>query len=405
MASSGLAENRPEIYNHFMFDDCIIMAGGSGTRLWPASTFQKPKQFLSIPGGGSFFSAALERALAVTADVKDGRVIIIAGRGHVDLIAEACAGLAEEDKKRLVLIPEPAARNTAPAIACGALYSDWVSGGLERNILVLTSDHIIRPLEIFKANAAAATAFARQDMLAIFGIPPQSPETGYGYIETSRLLSVFRETPYQDKNRGYYEPEVYQVVSFREKPDQQTAEAFIKEENFFWNSGMFAFSSKFILDQFRQNARDVITPFDKLRAPDERSYKTLKGLKVLSEWKDLETAYQETKSISFDYAIAEKCGRTVMVKAAFQWTDVGSWDEYARLAGDTGAEVYRSGSESTFVDSDIPVALCGADNLIVVVRSGKDGGPPAVLIAEKGKTQKVREIVDQIKAAKRTELL
>jgi mannose-1-phosphate guanylyltransferase/mannose-1-phosphate guanylyltransferase/mannose-6-phosphate isomerase len=388
-----------------MFHDCIIMAGGSGTRLWPASTSRKPKQFLSIPPEGSFFSAALKRALAVTADAGDGRVIIIAGRSHVDLITEACSGLKAGDKKRVVLIPEPMARNTAPAIACGVLYSDWVSGGLERNILVLTSDHIIRPLEVFKANAAAAAAFAQEDMLAIFGIPPKSPETGYGYIETSRLLSTPREKPYQDKKRGYYEPEVYQVASFREKPDRKTAEAFLKAGNFFWNSGMFAFSSKFMLGEFRQNAREVISPFNKLRAPDERSYRTLKGLRVLSEWKDLEVAYGETTSISFDYAIAEKCGRTVMVKAAFQWTDVGSWDEYAALAGDTGAEVYRSGSESTFVDSDIPVALCGADNLIVVVRSGRDGGPPAVLIAAKGKTQQVREIVEQIKAAKRPELL
>jgi mannose-1-phosphate guanylyltransferase/mannose-1-phosphate guanylyltransferase/mannose-6-phosphate isomerase len=388
-----------------MFDDCIIMAGGAGTRLWPASTSRKPKQFLAIPPEGSFFSAALERALEVTADAVDGRVIIIAGKNHVKHVTEACAGLEAVDQKRLVLIPEPAARNTAPAIACGVLYSDWVSGGLERNILVLTSDHIIRPLEVFKANAAAAAAFAREDMLAIFGIPPRSPETGYGYIETSRLLQASGETPCRDTKRGYYEPEVYEAASFREKPGRKTAEAFVKAGNFFWNSGMFAFSSKFMLGEFRQNARDVISPFKKLRAPDERSYRTRKGLRILAEWKDLEAAYGETKSISFDYAIAEKCDRTVMVKAAFQWTDVGSWDEYAALAGDTGAEVYRSGSESTFVDSDIPVALCGADNLIVVVRSGKDGGPPAVLIAAKGKTQQVREIVEQIKAAKRTELL
>jgi mannose-1-phosphate guanylyltransferase/mannose-1-phosphate guanylyltransferase/mannose-6-phosphate isomerase len=388
-----------------MFDDCIIMAGGAGTRLWPASTSRKPKQFLSVPPEGSFFSAALERALAVTASAKDGKVIIIAGRRHVDPITEACAGLNAGDKKRLVLIQEPSARNTAPAIACGILYSDWVSGGLERNILVLTSDHIIRPLEVFKANAAAAAAFARQDRLVIFGIPPASPETGYGYIETSELLPMPQGKPCQDKSQRCYEPEVYKVVSFREKPEQEKAEAFIKAGNFFWNSGMFAFSSKFMLEQFRQNAQDILLPFNKLRVPDEQAYKTRKGLKVLSEWLDLEAAYEETQNISFDYAVAEKCSRTVMVKAAFQWTDVGSWDEYARIAGNTGAEVYRSGSESTFVDSDIPVALCGADNLIVVVRSGKDGSPPAVLIAAKGKTQKVREIVEQIKTAKRTELL
>jgi mannose-1-phosphate guanylyltransferase len=358
-----------------------------------------------MPPEGSFFSAALKRALAVTAAAIDGRVIIIAGRNHVDRIVEACAGLGAKDKKRLVLIPEPAARNTAPAIACSTLYSDWVSGGVERNVLVLTSDHIIRPLEVFTANAVAAAAFAQQDMLAVFGIPPKSPETGYGYIETAELLSASRETPYRDKKRRYYEPEVYRAVSFREKPDRKTAETFVGAGKFFWNSGMFAFSSKFMLDQFHQDAPEVIRPFDKLRAPDELSYKTFKGLRVLSEWTGLEIAYRETKNISFDYAIAEKCGRTVMVKAAFQWTDVGSWDEYASLAGDTGAEVYRSGSESTFVDSDIPVALCGADNLIVVVRSGKDGSPPAVLVAAKGKTQKVREIVEQIKSAKRTELL
>jgi mannose-1-phosphate guanylyltransferase/mannose-1-phosphate guanylyltransferase/mannose-6-phosphate isomerase len=383
-----------------MFDDCIIMAGGSGTRLWPASTSRKPKQFLSIPPEGSFFSAALERALAVTAS-GGGRVIIIAGKNHVAPVVEACAGLAGADKKRLALIPEPAARNTAPAVACGLLYSGLASGGTDRRILVLTSDHIIRPLRVFMADAAAAAAFAGQERLVIFGIPPKSPETGYGYIETSGLLSA----PRQNRKRGPREPDAYQVASFREKPDQKTAEAFIKAGNFFWNSGMFAFSSKFMLEEFRQNARDVISPFTGLKAPDKGSYRTRKGLKILSEWADLDRAYEKTKNISFDYAIAEKCGRTVMIKAAFRWTDVGSWDEYAGLAGDRGAEVYRSGSESTFVDSDIPVALCGADNLVVVVRSGRDGSPPAVLIAAKGKTQKVREIVEQIKAAKRTELL
>jgi mannose-1-phosphate guanylyltransferase/mannose-1-phosphate guanylyltransferase/mannose-6-phosphate isomerase len=377
-----------------MFDDCIIMAGGSGTRLWPASTSGRPKQFLSVPGEGSFFSAAVERGLKVTGDAKDGRVIIIAGTQHVNLIVDACALFSARDRNRLVLIPEPAAKNTAPAIACGVLYTDWARGGTDRNMLVLSSDHIIRPLEVFTAGAAAAAAFAQQDKLAIFGILPKSPETGYGYIETAELLSGPRE-----------KPEVYKVLSFREKPGEAKARAFVKAGNFFWNSGMFAFSSKFMLDQFHKNAPEVFLPFNQLAAPDERSYTSRKGLRILSKWADLDIAYGKTKSISFDYAIAEKCGRTVMVKAAFQWTDVGSWDEYAKLSGAAGAEVYRSGSASTFVDSDIPVALCGADDLIVVIRSGKDGSPPAALIAKRGETQRVKEIVEQLKAAKRTELL
>jgi mannose-1-phosphate guanylyltransferase/mannose-1-phosphate guanylyltransferase/mannose-6-phosphate isomerase len=304
------------------------------------------------------------------------------------------------------------AKNTAPAIACGILYADWEGGGLERNILVLTSDHIISPLSVFKANAAAAAAYAQQDKLAVCGISPLSPDTGYGYIETSQLLSG---SHVQDKGRRHFEPEVFKASSFREKPDRKTAEHYIKAGNFYWNSGMFAFSSKFMINEFRKNAPEVLSPFSKLMAPENQEYRKLKGLRILSEWMDLDKAYNKTKSISFDYAIAEKCSQTVMVKADFKWRDVGSWDEYIRLlqtqlpknqmAADKEADIFRVGSESTFVDSDIPVALCGVEDLIVVVRSGKDGNPPAVLITKKGETQKVKEIVEKIKASGKKDLL
>ncbi|MDR1240172.1 MAG: mannose-1-phosphate guanylyltransferase [Treponema sp.] len=390
-----------------MFHDCIVMAGGSGTRLWPASNSRRPKQFLSIArneaGGGTFFSSAVERALSVI-DRTDGRVIIIAGKSHVEPIVAACAAFSPEERKHLVLIPEPAAKNTAPAIACAVLYADWVSG-VERNMLVLTSDHIIQPLETFRIDAAAAEAFAQQDKLAIFGIPPGKPETGYGYIEAATRLSAPRDREHDAPARRLSEPEVYAVASFREKPDRKTAEQFIAARRFFWNSGMFAFSSRFMLDEFRRLAPEVIRPFEKLRAPDEGCYGEQKGLRILREWPGLAEAYSEVKSISFDYAISEKCSRTVMVKAGFDWIDVGNWDEYARLLGDTGPELYQSGCESCFVDSDIPVALAGVKDLIVAVRSGRDGGPPTVLIAQKGETQRVRDLVAQIRAAGRTELL
>jgi hypothetical protein len=150
----------------------------------------------------------------------------------------------------------------------------------------------------------------------------------------------------------------------------------------------------------------VILPFGKLRAPDERSFKTQRGLRILWEWLDLDKAYQGAQAISFDYAIAEKCSDTVMVQSGFDWTDVGSWDEYAALTSETKhSEVYQSGSRGCFVDSDIPVALIGVEDLIIAVRSGKSGEPGSVLVAKKGETQKVREIVEQIKAAGRTELL
>ncbi|MDR1143863.1 MAG: mannose-1-phosphate guanylyltransferase [Spirochaetaceae bacterium] len=385
-----------------MFNDCIIMAGGSGTRLWPASNSMMPKQFLPMPSlsaepeaiaAGSFFNAAVERALKVVDE--DGRVIIVAGHSHAAHIVRACERYSPKELKRLVLIPEPDARDTAPAIACAVNYIDRISGE-ERKVLVLTSDHIITPLEKFVLDAAAAEAFASAGKLAVFGIEPRGPETGYGYIETGTLVSRAAE------------PQVFTVTSFREKPDRKTAESFLEAGNFFWNSGMFAFSSRFILEEFRRGAPEVIRPFGKLRAPDERSFTTERGLRILREWPDLEEAYEKSEAVSFDYAIAEKCSSTVMVKAGFNWVDVGSWDEYALLAGRYGthhAEVYTHNARECFVDSDIPVALIGVEDLIISVRSGKNGGPGSVLIAKKGETQHVRDIVEQIRAKDRNELL
>ena len=400
-----------------MFDDCIIMAGGSGTRLWPASTSSRPKQFLSLPQAGktgrrgkpednrSFFSAALERALEVTRDSEDGRVIIVAGKNHINPIVEECVQVDAPERKRLVLIPEPMARNTAPAIACALLYIDWVSSGRDRNVLVLTSDHIIEPLDIFKTDASAAAAMAQADKFVVFGIQPDRPETGYGYIETAETLSIPPDEKLRNKKR--YEPGVFRVASFHEKPDLKKAQKYIEAKKYYWNSGMFAFSSKFMIAEFCRSAPDVIDPFKKLWAPGEYSYHTRKGLRILADWGPIESYYQKASAISFDYAIAEKCQNTVMVKAGFSWTDVGSWDEYARLSKQPDAELYGTdgAAETCFVDSDIPVALCGVEDLIVVVRSGKDGSPPAILISKKGETQKVREIVDKIKNSGRKELL
>jgi mannose-1-phosphate guanylyltransferase len=168
---------------------------------------------------------------------------------------------------------------------------------------------------------------------------------------------------------------------------------------------MFGFSAQFMAGEFHRNAPDSFSPFEKLPPPAPESYTIEEGIPVLRNWQGLREAYRAVRNISFDYAIAEKCRNTVMVAASFDWFDVGSWDEYARLSGDRGSEVYNSGSASCFVDADIPVALCGVKDLIVTVRSGKDGSPQAVLIAKKGESQRVRDIVEQIKTAGRQDLL
>jgi mannose-1-phosphate guanylyltransferase/mannose-1-phosphate guanylyltransferase/mannose-6-phosphate isomerase len=378
-----------------MFDDCIIMAGGSGTRLWPASNSRRPKQFLPLSGeaGKSFFSSALERALALS-----GRVIVIAGKSHAAHVIAACASFGEEEKKRMVFIPEPEPRNTAPAIACGAIYAER-SAGEGRNILVLTSDHIIGPLDLFKADAETAGRFARQGKLAVFGIPPAGPETCYGYIEAGDALPC----PASGGGEAGGKARAFAVKSFREKPDRAAAEKFVAAGRFFWNSGMFAFSTPFILEEFRRSAPEALIPFEKLGIPGGSHAE--KGIALIDKWPGLGEAYREARSISIDYAVVERCRETVVIPARFNWIDIGNWDEYAKLLRDTESEVYSAGAKDCFVDSDIPVALAGVEGLIVSLRSGRDGSPPSLLITKKGESQRLREIVDQIRAAGRTELL
>ena len=382
------------------------MAGGSGTRLWPASSSKNPKQFMSADRGKSFLALALERALAVMENPRDnlpaGRVIIIAGKSHIPAIIDVCKNFPESKKKHFVLIPEPEAKNTAPAIAAGVAYIDAAGRGQDRSILVLTSDHLISPLKTFKTNAKAAAAFVRQNKLVVFGIVPDSPHTGYGYIEASGLI-------YDKASK------VHAAAAFREKPDLKTAKRFLKAGNFYWNSGMFAFSSKFMLDEFKTKTPLLYDSFIGLKAPDKKSYNTREKIRILEKWSGLDSAYKKAERISFDYAIAEKCSKTLMVKADFNWLDVGSWDVYAGLfsqSAKSGAakeagekDVFRIESGSSFVDSDIPVALINAEDLVVVIRTGKEGCPKAALIAKKGKTQKVKEIVEQIKDAGRIDLL
>ncbi len=364
------------------------MAGGSGTRLWPASNSKKPKQFLSIPGYVSFFNAALERAFAVIDMEGDGRVIIIAGITHVPHVVEACRHLDKRQLRHLVLIPEPMAKNTAPALCCGANYLERTFNQ-DRLVMVLTSDHIINPLKKFVHDAEKASNLAEKGGLVVFGITPKNPETGYGYIEASTPISAG----------------TFHVSSFREKPDKKTAESYIKAGTFFWNSGMYAYSNRFMLEEFKTHAPKSSVSFSALKSPGSGAYSKKKGITLLSSWEGLTKAYEKAEAISFDYAVTEKCTQVSMVAASFEWYDIGSWDEYARLTGDRKSDVFLFDAKNNFIDADIPVAICGVDDLIVVVRSGLDGSPASVLISKKGKTQQVRDIVEQIKKQGRKELL
>jgi mannose-1-phosphate guanylyltransferase/mannose-6-phosphate isomerase len=368
-----------------MFDCSVIMAGGSGTRLWPASKLNHPKQFLPLPSQKekTFFHAAVDRALAVSRPA-DSNVMIIAGRTHVPHIKNICGTYGRDDLRRMLLIPEPEAKGTAAAIACAAVFAERFSGS-PRSMLVFSSDHIIEPEADFVEQARSIVPHIRGGGLAVFGIRPRYAETAYGYIEAVETAAA--------------PGGIFKVNSFHEKPDKARAEKYFSSGNFFWNSGMFAFFSDFILNEFKEKSSGILAPFEKLSAPGADAYTNSGGLRVLERWNGLEAAYRKTRQESFDVAIAEKCCNVIMAKAAFSWSDVGSWDEYARLSVPLTENVFCVDSASCFVDSPIPVALCGVDDLIVVIRNGANGSPASVLITKKGETQRVKEVVELIKAS------
>ncbi len=381
-----------------MVDNVVILAGGAGTRLWPASRNAFPKQFLDLGMGESLFVRTLRRAFLL--NVK-GEVLVVTHRDHTKLIArevERFLGLGEFPGKRVVVLQEPLAKNTAPAITLAQRYLE-IEGRKEGSVLVLPADHIITDVKSFMGDVEKASVHARNGKLVTFGIKPTRPETGYGYIEVGD---------------GFLED--FLVKRFREKPDVDTAKKFLAMGDFYWNSGIFTFKVNKYLDELRNLSPDVYNPFARIKeiGLDMNNYYRAEGLRNGSEdvvvceiSGELERTYREVPSISIDYAVMEKTSSASMVVASFDWSDVGSWDEVARLfpAGSIASEegkgklVFEVEANNNYVYSDIPVAIAGIDDLIVVEKNG------ALLICKKGKSQLTKDVVSRIKERGKTELL
>jgi len=322
---------------------------------------------------------------------------------------EVCKNLSKTQLKHLVLFPEMEIKNTAPAIAAGLLYIDWANDGQDNKILVLTGDQLISPTDVFKSDMAAAAALTQQDKLVVFGLPLDRQVTENNIIETTDLLSV----PPEDRSyKNDIEPLIYKANITPNRAAKGTV-------NYYRNTGIYAFSSQFIMNEYQKKAPRVINPFYILTAPCENSHEIQKGIRIVTNWMGVENAFKKTPLISFENAVAEKCGQIIMIKASFELINAGNWDVYAGLMEKESknaknqkhpkksrqtpeSEVYRTGSKNTFVDSDIPVALVEADDLIVVIRSGSPG---IAMIAKKGETGKIQKIIKQIEDSGRTELL
>ena len=362
----------------------LILAGGSGTRLWPASRAAAPKQYLSFDGGPSYLQQALLRARAVDSEL----IAVITGEEQMAAVAAQCAALeAAAGGPPCYVLGEPAARNTGPAVALGARFVSQVSPDAAADdaaaLLVLSSDHAIEPQQAFAGDVAAARRLARQGWLTTFGSTPTRPETGYGYLELGERL-----------DGGYL------VAAFREKPDRAAAARFVAAGGFLWNAGIFLFPLQSLTSELQRCAPEIAAPIAGLAMPAPAGAPAGAagaGPVLVAPTPEVRAAYRSLPSISIDYALMERTRRVAAVRASFRWSDVGSWDELARISpGDAPAAAAEARGNAVF--SDLPVALAGVDDLIVVVKNG------AVLVTRKGRTQLVRGVVDELRA-RRPELL
>ena len=334
----------------------VILSGGSGTRLWPMSRADRPKQFLALAGDETMFEQTLAR---VGDQAMFAAPLVVANRRHVELIEQ------QLDGRTATLILEPAARNTAPAIALAALHA-----APDAPLLVMPSDHVIADVGAFHRAVTAALPLVADGWLATFGITPNAAETGYGYIEMGGPLG----------------DGVRRVARFVEKPDLATAEAMLADEQHVWNGGIFLFRADAYLDALATHDPEIL---EAAKHAMKRAEYT--GSTILPD----ADAFNASPSDSIDYAVMEKAERVAVVPVSMGWSDLGSWDALHGLQGGGDAhdgEVIAIDTQNCLLRSDgIRIAAVGISDLIVVA-SGD-----SVLIMPKGRSQDVKAIVEALR--------
>lgn len=343
----------------------VILSGGSGTRLWPVSKPEHPKQLLPLTAEETMLQLTAVRTQGFDA-ASVGHPILVANAAHVDMIGKQLrqSGI---DNHRLIL--EPIGRNTAPAIALAALEAQP-----DDALLVMPSDHVIADLPAFHAAIARALPLVAQGWLVTFGITPDGPETGYGYIQMGALCG-----------EG-----VHEVLRFVEKPDVANAQKMLAQGHHVWNAGIFLFRADAYLAAMERHQPDMLAAVQTSMAQAKRD-----GAHVFPD----AMAFHACPSDSVDYAIMERETRVACAPVAMGWSDVGSWDSLHAISGrDAGDNAVRGdalllGAHNCLVHTDGPrVTLVDVDDLIVVVSQGD------VMILKRGESQKVRKVTDALKA-------
>ncbi|TDR31565.1 mannose-1-phosphate guanylyltransferase/mannose-6-phosphate isomerase [Hydromonas duriensis] len=348
----------------------VILSGGAGTRLWPASRQAFPKPFMTL-GGATLLQQAVERGLACGTD----DFLMVTNQEYLYLTKSVLKDFS--DGLRSTYLLEPKGRNTAPAIALAALFVRKQYGD-DAVMLILPADHLIPDTESFVANVLEAKRHAQLGQLVTFGVVPTSPETGFGYIEVEKAT--------RDSQKA---------LRFVEKPDATTAQEYLATGRYYWNSGMFCFTAGAILKAFQAYSPEVL----------EAAQNAMSSSKTENDVTKFDVHdFSLQPDISIDYAVMEHADNVTLVPAKFGWSDVGSWPAVANgyIPDNSGntflADVVSIDTYDTHVQveahNDKIVATVGLNNLVIV------DTPDALLVAHKNVAQKVKNVVDVLKSRK-----
>ena len=348
----------------------VILSGGVGSRLWPISREFHPKQFLPLAGDLSMLQETLKR----TGGLEETNPIIVCNEEHRFMVAEQ---LRQVELDASALILEPEGRNTAPAVALAALHA--LSLDSDAVLLVLPADHLIQDVGAFVSAVGKALPHAQQGHMMTFGITPSSPETGYGYINRGDSLDT----------------DIYALNKFVEKPDEETAIAYLDDGSYLWNSGMFLLRAATYLEELDKYAPQILACCREAMDGAEADMDFLRPSR---------TAFLACPSDSIDYAMMEKTDRGAVVSLDCGWNDVGAWsalwdvaDRDAQGNACRGDVIADNCSNSYLRSESRLIAACGVDNLVVVETAD------AVLVANRSTVQDVKRIVSRLKALDRPE--